>query len=224
MADSPLHKLSAEGQSVWIDFLSRPLLRDGELERLIRDDAVVGVTSNPTIFQKAISSGDAYDDQLREVLEDTDDAKEVFLALAVKDVQDACDVLRETHERTDGVDGFVSLEVDPEIAFDSDATVEEAARLSEAVDRPNVYIKIPATQDGLSAIEKTIGAGIPVNVTLIFGLDRYRAVAEAYIKGLEPPFEPGGAPRKAPGGASFFVSRGDPEAEKPLDEKGAKEL
>src|SRR3954464_3077021 len=220
MAESPLQELSAQGQSVWIDFLSRPLLQDGDLERLMREDAVVGVTSNPTIFQKAISSGEAYDDQLREVLEDTDDAKEAFLALAVKDVQDACDVLRGTYDRTDGVDGFVSLEVDPEIAFDSDATVEEAARLSEAVDRPNVYIKIPATQDGLSAIEKTIGAGIPVNVTLIFGLDRYRAVAEAYIKGLEHLVESGGDPSKVPSVASFFVSRVDTEADKRLDEMG----
>src|SRR3954471_13550908 len=224
MAESPLHELSAQGQSVWIDFLSRPLINDGDLERLLREDAVVGVTSNPTIFQKAISQGDAYDEQLREVFEQTDDAKEAFLKLAVKDVQDACDVLRETYDRTDGVDGFVSLEVDPEIAFDSDATVEEAARLSEAVDRPNVYIKIPATQDGLSAIEKTIGAGIPVNVTLIFGLDRYRAVAEAYIKGLEHLVESGGDPSKVPSVASFFVSRVDSEADKRLDEKGAKEL
>src|SRR3954462_2772173 len=224
MADSPLHKLSAAGQSVWIDFLSRPLLRDGELERLIRDDAVVGVTSNPTIFQKAISSGDAYDDQLREVLDDTEDPKEVFLQLAVRDVQEACDVLRETYDRTGGVDGFVSLEVDPEIAFDSDATEKEAERLSGLVDRPNVYIKIPATQDGLSAIEKTIGAGIPVNVTLIFGLDRYRAVAEAYIKGLEHLVESGGDPSRVPSVASFFVSRVDSEADKRLDEKGEKEL
>ena len=224
MATSRLHELSEQGQSVWIDFLSRPLLKDGDLERLIKEDAVVGVTSNPTIFQKAISSGDAYDEQIQEVLERCEDPKEVFLELAVRDVQDACDVLRDTYERTDGVDGFVSLEVDPEIAFDSDATVEEAARLSELVDRPNVYIKIPATQDGLSAIEKTIGAGIPVNVTLIFGLDRYRAVAEAYIKGLEHLVESGGDPSKVPSVASFFVSRVDSEADKRLDEKGEKEL
>src|SRR3954462_1756617 len=224
MPTSRLHELSEHGQSVWIDFLSRPLLQDGDLERLMREDAVVGVTSNPTIFQKAISSGDAYDDQLREVLEDTDDAKEAFLALAVKDVQDACDVLRETYDRTDGVDGFVSLEVDPEIAFDQDATEREAERLHGLVDRPNVYIKIPATQDGLGAIEKTIGAGIPVNVTLIFGLDRYRAVAEAYIKGLEHLVESGGDPSKVPSVASFFVSRVDTEADKRLDDKGNKEL
>jgi transaldolase len=220
MADSPLHQLSSEGQSVWIDFLSRPMLRDGDLERLIREDAVVGVTSNPTIFQKAISSGDAYDDQLREVLEDTEDGKEAFLALAVRDVQDACDVLRDTYERTGGVDGFVSLEVDPELAFDRDATEQEAERLHGLVDRPNVYIKIPATQDGLGAIETTIGAGIAVNVTLIFGLDRYRAVAEAYLKGLEHLVESGGDPAKVPSVASFFVSRVDTEADKRLDALG----
>src|SRR3954451_5624292 len=128
MADSPLHQLSSEGQSVWIDFLSRPLLRDGELGRLIRDDAVVGVNSNPALLQKATSSGDAYDDQLREVLEDTEVAKEAFLQLAVRDVQEACDVLRDTFERSGGVARCVSLEVDPEIAFDSDATEKEAER------------------------------------------------------------------------------------------------
>jgi transaldolase len=224
MADSPLHKLSSAGQSVWIDFLSRPLLHDGDLERLIRDDAVVGVTSNPTIFQKAISSGDAYDDQLREVLEETEDGKEAFLRLAVRDVQEACDVLRDTFERSGGVDGFVSLEVDPEVAFDRDATEQEAERLHGLVDRPNVYIKIPATQDGLGAIQKTIGAGIPVNVTLIFGLDRYRAVAEAYLKGLEHLVESGGDPSKVPSVASFFVSRVDTEADKRLDELGRDDL
>src|SRR5205085_10936868 len=137
--------------------------------------------------------------------------------LAVKDVQEACDVLRETYDRTDGVDGFVSLEVDPEVAFDRDATEQEAERLHGWVDRPNCYIKIPATQDGLGAIEKTIGAGIPVNVTLIFGLDRYRAVAEAYIKGLEHLAEAGGDLSKVPSVASFFVSRVDTEADKRLD-------
>jgi len=224
MATSRLHELSDQGQSVWIDFLSRPLLKDGDLERLIEKDAVVGVTSNPTIFQKAISSGDAYDDQLREVLDETDDPKEAFLHLAVRDVQDACDVLHDVYERTGGVDGRVSLEVDPDIAFDSDATVAEAKRLSEWVDRPNLYIKIPATQDGLSAIEETIAAGIPVNVTLIFGLGRYRAVAEAYIKGLERLVDSGGDPSKVPSVASFFVSRVDTEADKRLDDKGNKEL
>src|SRR3954451_8680721 len=220
MADSPLHQLSSEGQSVWIDFLSRPLLRDGDLERLIRDDAVVGVTSNPTIFQKAVSKGDAYDEQIHEGADQHEYPKEVFLELAIRDVQDACDVLRETHERTDGLDGFVSIEVDPDLAYERDATIAEARRLSETVDRPNVYIKIPATEPGLGAIEETIAAGIPVNVTLIFGLDRYRAVAEAYIRGLERLVESGGDPSKVPSVASFFVSRVDTEADKRLDALG----
>src|SRR3954462_12627254 len=202
MTTSRLHQLSAEGQSVWVDFISRQALEDGTLERLIREDAVVGLTSNPTIFQKAISSGDAYDDQLREVLEETEDAKEAFLQLAVRDVQEACDVLRDTFERSGGVDGFVSLEVDPEVAFDRDATEKEAERLHGWVDRPNCYIKIPATQDGLGAIEKTIGAGIPVNVTLIFGLDPYISVADAYIKALEDLAESGGDLSKVPSVAS----------------------
>ncbi|HEY3019063.1 MAG TPA: transaldolase [Solirubrobacteraceae bacterium] len=220
MATSRLHQLSAQGQSVWIDFLSRPLLRDGELERLVRDDAVVGVTSNPTIFQKAISQGDAYDDQMRQVLDRCEDGKEVFLELAVRDVQDACDHLREVHERTGGLDGFVSIEVDPHLAYERDATIAEARRLSELVDRPNVYVKIPATEPGLGAIEETIAAGIPVNVTLIFGLGRYRAVAEAYVRGLERLVESGGDPAKVPSVASFFVSRVDTEADKRLDALG----
>ena len=220
MATSRLHQLSEQGQSVWIDFLSRPLLRDGDLERMLRDDAVVGVTSNPTIFQKAISQGDAYDEQIREVLERSEDAKEVFLELAVRDVQDACDLLGDTHERTGGVDGFVSIEVDPHLAYDRDATIAEARRLSELVDRPNVYVKIPATEPGLGAIEETIAAGIPVNVTLIFGLGRYRAVAEAYLRGLERLVESGGDAAKVPSVASFFVSRVDTEADKRLDRLG----
>jgi transaldolase len=220
MTTSRLHELSAQGQSVWIDFLSRPLLKDGDLKRLIREDAVVGVTSNPTIFQKAISQGDAYDDQLREVLEEHEDAKEVFLELAVRDIQDACDVLRDTFERTDHLDGFVSIEVDPELAYDRDATIAEARRLREWVDRENVFIKIPATEPGLGAIEETIADGIAVNVTLIFGLERYRAVAEAYLRGLERLVESGGDPSTVPSVASFFVSRVDTEADKRLDEIG----
>src|SRR6058998_2335733 len=202
MSESRLHQLSALGQSVWIDFLSREMLQTGELERMLRDDAVVGVTSNPTIFQKAISHGDAYDEQIREVLDRVEDAKEVF------------------HEQSGGVDGFVSIEVDPHLAYDRDATIAEARRLSELVDRPNVYVKIPATEPGLGAIEETIAAGIPVNVTLIFGLGRYRAVAEAYLRGLERLVESGGDAAKVPSVASFFVSRVDTEADKRLDKLG----
>jgi transaldolase len=220
MTPSRLHQLSALGQSVWIDFLSRQMIGEGELDRLIREDAVAGVTSNPTIFQKAIAGGDTYDEQLREVLEYEEDGKEVFLALASRDVADACDILRETWERTDGVDGRVSLEVDPDLAYDTDATIAEARRLSEMVDRPNLYVKIPATEPGLAAIEASIAAGIPINVTLIFSLERYRAVAEAYIAGLEKLVAGGGDASVVPSVASFFVSRVDTEADKRLDAVG----
>jgi transaldolase len=221
MADSRLHQLSALGQSVWIDFLSRRLIKEGELARLMRDDAVVGVTSNPTIFQKAISEGDAYDEQLREVLAEEDDPKEVFLKLAVKDVQDACDLLRSVWDGGHGQDGYVSIEVDPNLAFDTDATIAEAQRLHELVDRPNCFVKIPATKDGLPAIEEMIARGRNINVTLIFSLQRYAEVVEAYVRGLERLVESGGDPSKVASVASFFVSRVDTEADRRLDETGA---
>jgi transaldolase len=217
MSKSPLHEVSELGQSVWIDSLSREMMDSGELERLIEEDAVVGVTTNPSIFQKALASGDAYDDQMREVMESEDDDKEVFFQLAVSDVQRACDILRPVWDDGNGRDGWVSLEVDPNIASDTDATKSDAKRLSEMVDRPNVFIKIPATEPGLQAIEDSIAAGIPINVTLIFSLERYKKVAEAYIKGLERLVEDGGDPSKLASVASFFVSRVDSEADKRLD-------
>jgi transaldolase len=217
MPDTPLTRLAAHGQSVWIDYLSRRFVADGELAALV-DEGVVGVTSNPTIFQGAIAEGDAYDGQLREVLKTESDPKEVFLALAVQDIQAACDVLRPVYER--GPDGFVSLEVDPTLAHDTDATITEAKRLHELVDRPNLFIKIPATKAGLPAIEETIAAGIPVNVTLIFSLDRHREVAEAYIRGLQRRADAGGDLSRLASVASFFVSRVDTEADKRLDAIG----
>jgi transaldolase len=217
MSKSRLHELSDLGQSVWIDSLSREMIESGELERLIRDDAVVGVTSNPSIFQKAFDSGDSYDEQMREVMDREEDDREVFFELAVTDVQNACDILRPLWD--EGRDGWVSLEVDPNIAFDTEKTIEEARRLSKMVDRPNVFIKIPATEPGLKAIEDSIAAGIPINVTLIFSLDRHREVAEAYIRGLERLVEGGGDPSNLASVASFFVSRVDTEADKRLDEK-----
>jgi transaldolase len=220
MGDSRLHRLSALGQSVWIDFLSRDLLRSGELERRMRDDAVVGVTSNPTIFQKAISAGDAYDEQLREVLEEESDPKEVFLRLAAKDVSDALDLLRRVWDEGGGQDGYVSIEVDPTLAYDTAATIAEAQRLHDAIDRPNLFVKIPATGPGLPAIEEMISRGRSINVTLIFSLARYSEVAEAYIRGLERLVEDGGDPTKVASVASFFVSRVDTEADKRLDEIG----
>jgi transaldolase len=221
MAESRLHQVSALGQSIWIDFLSRRLIKEGGLERLMHDDAVVGVTSNPTIFQKAISEGDAYDEQLREVLSQEDDPKEVFLKLAVRDVQDACDLLRSVWDGGQGQDGYVSLEVDPNLAFDTDGTIAEAQRLHDLVDRPNCFVKIPATKDGLPAIEEMIARGRNINVTLIFSLERYAEVVEAFLRGLERLVESGGDPSKVASVASFFVSRVDTEADRRLDEVGA---
>jgi transaldolase len=218
---SRLHELSELGQSVWIDFLSRQLLQSGELARMMEDDAVVGITSNPTIFQKAISAGDDYDEQLREVLAEEDDPKEVFLRLAVQDVQDACDVLRQVWDGGGGKDGYVSIEVDPNFAYDTDATIGEAQRLHEVVDRPNCFVKIPGTKPGLPAIEEMIARGRSINVTLIFSLQRYAEVVEAYLRGLERLVQSGGDPGSVASVASFFVSRVDTEADRRLDEVGA---
>jgi transaldolase len=220
MGESRLHKLAEYGQSVWIDFLSRDLLRSGELARRMREDAIVGVTSNPTIFQKAISVGDAYDEQLREVLEVERDPKEVFIRLAAKDVTDALELLRPVWDGGGGKDGYVSIEVDPNFAYDTAATIEEAQRLHELIDRPNLFVKIPATEPGLPAIEEMIARGRSINVTLIFALDRYAEVAQAYIRGLERLVENGGDPRTVASVASFFVSRVDTEADRRLDEIG----
>jgi transaldolase len=214
---TPLHQLSELGQSVWIDYLSRKFIHDGDLEGLARD-GVVGVTSNPTIFQGAIAEGDAYDEQIKEVSANESEPKEIFIALASDDIRDACDVLRPLHD--EDKDGWVSFEVDPNLAHDTQRTIDEAKRLHALVDRPNLFIKIPATREGLPAIEETIAAGIPVNVTLIFSLERHREVAEAYVRGVKRLVESGGDPSKIASVASFFVSRVDTEADKRLDEIG----
>jgi transaldolase len=220
MSKSRLHELSELGQSVWVDTLSREMIESGELKRLIDEDAVVGVTSNPSIFQKAFDSGDSYDDDMRELMEKEDDDHDVFIQLAVADVQNACDILRPTWDEGNGRDGWVSLEVEPDIASDTEKTTEEARRLNKMVDRPNLFIKIPATEPGLKSIEDSIAAGIPINVTLIFSLERHRQVAEAYISGLERFVADGGDPSTLASVASFFVSRVDTEADKRLDESG----
>jgi transaldolase len=214
---TPLHQLSELGQSVWIDYLSRKFIHDGDLAGLARD-GVVGVTSNPTIFQGAIAEGDAYDEQIKEVSATESEPKEIFLALASDDIRDACDVLRPLHD--EDKDGWVSFEVDPNLAHDTQATIDEAKRLHALVDRPNLFIKIPATREGLPAIEETIAAGIPVNVTLIFSLERHREVAEAYVRGITRFVDGGGDPSKVASVASFFVSRVDTEADKRLDAIG----
>src|ERR671938_527224 len=221
MAKSRLHQLAERGQSVWFDTLSRDLVQTGELARMMEDDAVVGVTSNPTIFQKAISHGERYDAQLKEVLESgEDDPKEIFLQLSSKDIATACDLLKKVWDEGKGLDGYVSWEVDPTLAYDRDATVAEARRLHEWVERPNLYVKIPATEPGLAAIEEMISEGRNINVTLIFSLERYAEVADAYIRGLERLVESGGDPTPITSVASFFVSRVDTEADKRLDAIG----
>ena len=223
MAKTPLQELADHGQSVWIDFLSRSFVKDGDLAGLI-DQGIVGVTSNPTIFQGAIAEGDAYDEQIRELVEGGEsEPKEIFIELAAADIREACDLLRPIYDdggEGDGRDGFVSLEVDPNLAHDTDGTIAEAKRLHALIDRPNLFIKIPATREGLPAIEETIAAGIPVNVTLIFSLQRHREVAEAYIRGLRRLADSGGDLDPVASVASFFVSRVDTEADKRLDELG----
>jgi transaldolase len=221
MPDSNLHKLSALGQSVWIDYLSRQLLQSGTLARLMDEDAAVGVTSNPTIFQKAIAEGNLYDEQLKEILDGgEDDSKEIFLQLSSRDISDACELLAPIWDATTGQDGYVSWEVDPTLAYDKEATIAEARRLHEWLEKPNLYVKIPATEPGLGAIEEMIAAGRNINVTLIFSLDRHREVMEAYIRGVERLVESGGDPSKVHSVASFFVSRVDTETDNRLDKIG----
>jgi transaldolase len=220
MPSSRLHELSRLGQSVWIDYLSRDLLHTGELARMMEEDAVCGVTSNPTIFQKAISQGSAYDDQLRDLLAHEEDVKEIFIALAGRDVGEACDLLRKVWDQGKGLSGYVSMEVDPTLAYETDATIAQARRFHELIDKPNLYVKIPATKPGLPAIEEMIASGKSINVTLIFSLERHREVMEAYIRGLERLVEAGGDPRPVSSVASFFVSRVDTEADKRLDAIG----
>ena len=214
----PLEDLSALGQSVWIDSLSRASIRGGHLKSLIDENSVVGATSNPTIFQKAMAEGDAYDEQIRELADR--DANDAFWALAVRDIKDACDVFRGVFDATGGRDGYVSLEVDPTLAYETLQTFREAIDLHEKVDRPNLLVKIPATKPGLAAIEDVIASGHSINVTLIFSLSRYAEVAESYIRGIERLVAAGGNPGKVASVASFFVSRIDTEADRRLDEIG----
>src|SRR5437667_17473 len=223
MADSNLHKLSKRGQSVWIDSLSRTMLESGELARLMKDDAVVGVTTNPTIFQKAMSEGGAYDEQLKDLIAQETDPKEIFLKLSARDVEMALDLLTPVHE-SDPQDGFVSWEVDPTLAYDREATFDEAMRLHAWLDRPNLYVKIPATKPGLGAIEDSIAHGKSINVTLIFSLQRYKEVVEAYLLGLERLVAAGGDPSRVHSVASFFVSRVDTETDRRLAAAGRDDL
>ena len=220
MAQTPLQRLSDLGQSVWIDYLSRSLINDGDLEQMMDRDAVVGVTTNPTIFQKAMAEGDAYDAQLKDVLAKESDDTEAFLNIATTDVSDACDLLRPVWDEGGGRDGYVSIEVTPDLAYDTKGTIAQAQRLHEWIDKPNLFVKIPATEAGLPAIEEMIARGRSINVTLIFSLERYRKVTEAYLSGIERLVESGGDPSTVASVASFFVSRVDTEIDKRLEKLG----
>jgi transaldolase len=217
----PLQRLSALGQSVWVDYLSRESIRGGHLQQLIDERAVVGATSNPTIFQKAMSAGDAYDEQLHELAAQDVGLADTFWALAQQDIRDACDLFRPVWDGGAGRDGYVSLEVDPRLAYDTLQTYREAMRLHDAVDRPNLMVKIPATRPGLAAIEDVIAKGRSINVTLIFSLRRYAEVAESYVRGIERLVAEGGDPSAVASVASFFVSRIDTEADRRLQERSA---
>lgn len=204
-ATAKLHDL---GQSLWLDNITRTMLGDGTLAGYIEELSVTGLTSNPTIFDKAISGGEAYDAQIAELAETIDDPEEIFFQLALTDLRDATDLFEEVHERTAGVDGFCSLEVSPKLADDTQATIEQAARLHGEGERHNLYIKIPGTPAGLPAIEESIFAGIPINVTLLFDSEQYLAAADAYMKGIERRIAAGLDPDVA-SVASIFMSRWD---------------
>ncbi len=204
----PTAKLHAEGQSLWLDNITRTMLADGTLRGYIDELSVTGLTSNPTIFDKAISGGDAYDEQIAEVSEGAGSAEEVFFELALADLRDATDLFKGVHERTAGVDGYCSLEVSPKLADDTEATIEQAAKLHGEAGRDNLFIKIPGTPAGLPAIEESIFAGIPINVTLLFSREQYLAAADAYLKGIERRIEAGLDPDVA-SVASIFMSRWD---------------
>jgi transaldolase/glucose-6-phosphate isomerase len=208
------------GQSVWLDYLSREIINSGKLKKLIDEDSLSGVTSNPTIFQKAISGSTDYDRSLKALInQDISDAKELFLGLAIDDISDAADILWPVYESTGGKDGFVSIEVSPDLAFDTEATIEEARHLYSTIEKKNILVKVPATEPGLPAIEQLTSEGINVNITLLFSVNRYTKVAEAYIKGLEKRVSDGKPINEIRSVASFFVSRVDTLTDKLIEDK-----
>jgi len=209
MKQNPLVRVQDFGQSIWQDYIRRKMILTGELKKLIDEDGIRGVTSNPAIFDKAIAGSDDYDSSIRAMALDGKDIEEIYQTLTVEDVQNAADEFRRLYDSSDGKHGFVSLEVNPHLAHDAAGTIEEARRLWQALDRPNVFIKVPATEEGLSAIQQLIAEGINVNVTLLFGLPRYRKVADAYIAGLEARAAAGRPLESVASVASFFLSRID---------------
>src|SRR5215203_3930513 len=216
MPENRLQRLHDAGQSIWLDFIDRSILRNGDLQRRVRDDALTGMTSNPTIFEKALAEGHAYDDQLGAAPAGMT-ALELFELVETSDVRDACDIFMPVYERTSGGDGYVSIEVSPAAANDADATVAEAQRLWSMVGRPNVMIKVPGTDEGAIAVRELIGAGMNVNITLLFAIEAHRRVIEAYFAGLEDRLRAGKPIDRVASIASFFVSRVDTEIDKRLD-------
>ncbi len=221
MSDDHLQELTEAGVSIWLDDLSRERIETGNLAELIKNDKVVGVTTNPSIFAAALAEGERYDDQVRELAASGADVDKTVFALTTTDVRNACDVMRPVFDATNGVDGRVSIEVAPDLAFDTDETFASAKEMWKEVDRPNLFIKIPATTEGAPAISDTLGEGISVNVTLIFGLDRYQGVMDAYLTGLEKAKEAGHDLSAIHSVASFFVSRVDTEIDNRLNKTGA---
>ncbi len=217
-----LHALHALGQSLWLDYIDRTMLNDGALERRIREDALTGLTSNPSIFEKAMADGSSYDAQLATVATGMSD-RDVFELVATTDVRNACDKFRGVYDATNGADGFASLEVSPDLALDADRTVQEAHKLWAVVDRPNLMIKVPGTVEGAVAIRRLIADGLNVNVTLLFSLEAHARVIEAFIKGLEDRVAAGKSIAKISSVASFFVSRVDTAIDKQLDAMAAVE-
>ena len=209
MKDNPLKKLETLGQSIWLDYIRRDLIASGKLRRLIEEDGLRGMTSNPSIFEKAIAESHIYDQDIRDMALKKKSIKAIYEALSQRDVQNAADEFRPVYEKTDDKDGYVSLEVNPHLAHDTKGTIEEARRLWAALNRPNVFIKVPATSEGLPAIKQLISEGINVNVTLLFGLPRYRQVAVSYIAGLEARAAQGKPVKHVASVASFFLSRID---------------
>src|SRR5581483_7638795 len=220
----PAARLNEFGQSAWLDLIGRKLIQSGELLRMVAEDGIRGVTANPAIFEKAIVESDEYDDQLKALIAQGKSPLQIYEAIAVDDVRAACDVFRPTFDRLKGGDGFVSLEVSPYIARDTGATVEEAQRFWKAVDRPNLFIKIPANPEGIPAIRQATARGISVNITLIFSVQVYAQVIEAYLGGLEERVAKGLPISQIHSVASFFVSRVDSAVDKLLEQKGARDL